>query len=285
MSWAGRPDQAERLRAVPLPRVLQLSGAFPDPHDPHKWHTSQGVLSVQGAKFINWNRGVGGGGAIDLVIHLHQVAFADALRWLDHHFPVVPSVSTPPHSPPRAVLQLPPPDRAKLPRVERYLVQQRCLPASCLQELLASGDLYADTHANAVFLLRDDQHQPVGAELRGTGPVCWRGMAPGSRKDRGFFSVPSSPRSEVILCESAIDAASCFVLYPDRLCISTSGARPNPAWLGDLIEHGGRIACGFDRDATGEAMAQAMISIHPSIHRLRPPRHDWNDALRVTTAS
>ncbi len=164
-------------------------------------------------------------------------------------------------------------------------MQQRYLPAACLQELLASGDLYADTHANAVFLLRDDQHQPVGAELRGTGPVCWRGMAPGSRKDRGFFSVPSSPRSEVILCESAIDAASCFVLYPDRLCISTSGARPNPAWLGDLIEHGGRIACGFDRDATGEAMAQAMISIHPSIHRLRPPRHDWNDALRVTTAS
>jgi len=28
-------------------------------------------------------------------------------------------------------------------------------------------------------------------------------------------------------------------------------------------------------------MAQYMMSLHPSIHRLRPSRKDWNDLLRL----
>ena len=56
-----------------------------------------------------------------------------------------------------------------------------------------SGKLHADAKANAVFLLRAPRGQPVGAELRGAGPVPWggmAGMAPGSRKNLDFFSVP-----------------------------------------------------------------------------------------------
>ena len=48
-----------------------------------------------------------------------------------------------------------------------------------------------------------------------------------------------------------------------------------------LLAGGGTVRCGFDRDATGEAMAQAMIARHPAIHRLRPAYKDWNDVLRV----
>jgi hypothetical protein len=41
---------------------------------------------------------------------------------------------------------------------------------------------------NAVFLLVAGKAQrSVGAELRGTGPRAWRGMAPGTRKDLGYF--------------------------------------------------------------------------------------------------
>ena len=83
MSWH---ERAQTLRAVPLVSVLQFCGAQPDPYDPRKWHTSQGVLTVTGAKFMNWNSGRGGGGAIDLVIHLHQIGFGQALEWLEGHF-------------------------------------------------------------------------------------------------------------------------------------------------------------------------------------------------------
>ena len=59
-----------------------------------------------------------------------------------------------------------------------------------------------------------------------------------------------------------------------------AGARPDRAWLADLLAQGRTLYCGFDLDETGEAMAQAMIALHPSIQRLRPARKDWNDVLR-----
>ena len=164
--------------------------------------------------------------------------------------------------------------------VERYLVEDRKLPATLLNPLVQSGTLYADARGNAVFLLLDTTAIPVGAELRGTMVSGWRGMAPGSRKDRGFFSVAASTSGAIVLCESAIDALSCHALHPGYLCLSTSGARPDPAWLPALIAKRVPIYCGFDADPTGDTMAQHMQTLHPSILRLRPPAKDWNDLLR-----
>jgi hypothetical protein len=273
-TWQARAD---RLRAVPLAAVLDRSDAVPDQADPHKWHTAQGVLSVTGAQFINWHLGHGGGGAIDLVMHLHGLGFGQALDWLESHFAssVIPPVSAPPRPP----LPRPPSVPEHLAQVRRYLVDQRRLPAALLDPLIEAGSLYADARANAVFLLRDPDGQPVGAELRGTGPVSWRGMAPGSRKDLGCFAVPDAPLKACILCESAIDALSCHALHPSARCLSTAGARPDPAWLTNLLAQPEPIFCGFDADDTGETMAQAMIARHPSIRRLHPTRKDWNDVL------
>jgi len=121
---------------------------------------------------------------------------------------------------------------------------------------------------------------PVGAELRGTTPLGWRGLAPGSRKDLGCFAIPAQPRSTIVLCESAIDAISCFALHPGYRCLSTAGARPNPLWLRPILDQGCQVYCGFDADPTGDAMAAAMIALHPAVQRLRPSQHDWNDILR-----
>jgi hypothetical protein len=278
--WHRRQDwqeRADRLRALPLTVVLRASGAVPDRADPHKWHTAQGVLSVTGTKFMNWHLGRGGGGAIDLVMHLHGLGFGPALEWLERHGASVGA--HPVSAPPRPPLRLPRSVPEHLAQVRRYLTEQRRLPADLLDPLIAAGTLFADVHANAVFLLRDVHGQPIGAELRGTGPVSWRGMAPGSRKDLGCFAIPSAPREACVLCESAIDALSCHALHPTYRCLSTAGARPDPAWLPNLLARGHAVYCGFDLDATGEAMAQAMIALHPSVQRLRPARKDWNEML------
>ena len=280
MNWR---ERAQRLRAVPLIAVLRLSNAQPDRYDPGKWHTCRGVLSITGAKFINWNCGRGGGGAIDLVMHLHQVGFGQALEWLESHFAT--AVSVVPSPLPRPPLLLPPASPQQLEGVRCYLLQKRSLPAVLLELLIDGDSLYADARANAVFVLRGKLNEPVGAELRGTTAVAWRGMAPGSRKDQGFFAIPASAlltaATATVLCESAIDAISCHALHPQYRCLSTAGARPNPAWLAELVGQERQLLCGFDRDDTGEAMAQAMIQFHPSIHRLRPSRKDWNDVLRL----
>ena len=287
MTFRQRQEQAARLRSIPLEAVLALCGGQLDPHDKHKWHTQSGVLSITGAKFMNWNTSAGGGGAIDMVIHLNHLDFKAAVDWLANHFPgVVPLQSSVPV--PQSDLKLPRSDASKLEHVKHYLVHQRAIDSALLTPIIQSGTLYADNRANAVFLLLGNQHIPVGAELRGTTQTSWRGLSPGSQKDLGFFSIPDQPPHAtmptgrpIVLCESAIDAISCFALHPECRCLSTAGVRPNPRWLTPLLNQGAEIWCGFDADPVGDEMARAMIALHPTIKRLRPLQHDWNDQLKV----
>ena len=58
------------VRELPLEDVLISRGAVRDRRDKRKWQTEQGPLSITGAKFMNWQRDTGGGGAIDLAMHL-----------------------------------------------------------------------------------------------------------------------------------------------------------------------------------------------------------------------
>jgi hypothetical protein len=286
--------EAQRLRAIALEDVLERWGARPDPHDKAKWHGARGTISVTGMKFMNWTGGQGGGGAIDLTIQLLGVGFIEAVHWLQQRFPQSPegfglspptkTSRLPPLAPARApgsptALALPPKAPDNLGRVRHYLLQERRLPAHVIDPLIDAGVLYADRRANAVFLLLGKENQSVGAELRGTGPIPWRALAAGSRKDWGYFSMDLALHRAIILCESAIDALSCFALHRDCLCISTAGARAHPLWLAALIQQGRPIYCGFDADPAGDGAARAMIASHPAIQRLRPTRQDWNEML------
>jgi len=274
-------DRLDQLRRVPLPAVLQETGAQRDRYDKAKWHTPKGAVSITGMKFMNWHQSRAGGGAIDLAMHLNDLDFIRAVAWLQRHFSIPPDSTSPP-DPHRLIL--PTPDLSRLAAVKHYLVHDRAITPSLTDFLIASGKLYADGRGNAVFLLLGKENTPVGAELRGTGPHRWRGMAPGSHKDLGYFSVQAPEATRVILCESAMDAISCLLLHPASLCLSTSGARPNPRWLPALLSQGLAVYCGFDSDATGDAMAEQMIALHPSLRRLRPSHHDWNDLLKSRQA-
>src|SRR5438105_1041325 len=161
-SMTGRrgPDELQAVRQIPLPAVLRTCGACPDRYDRQKWHTVQGTVSVTGLQFMNWNRGRGGGGAIDLVMHLEDLDFPAAVAWLRQRFCLpAPAASARPAA--RRLL-LPPSDASQLSVVERYLVRQRALPEKLIAALIQSHELYADARANAVFLLRGEDQQPVG---------------------------------------------------------------------------------------------------------------------------
>jgi len=63
------------------------------------------------------------------------------------------------------------------------------------------------------------------------------------------------------------------------LVVSTSGAYAKPEWLSILIDKGHEIFCGFDNDETGDIFANKMIRFFPTVKRLRPTKHDWNEIL------
>jgi hypothetical protein len=295
-------QRADAVRSIPLEIVLPHWGGQRDSHDQHRWHTELGPLSITGAKFFNWHLREGGGGAIDLVMHLGDMDASAAIEWLHQHLGAATAISSPiatrpPASTPSsscrdhlnasADLRLPPTNAAYLDRVRRYLTDRRSLESHILQPLIDAQKVYADPRGNAVFLMvAGKANRPIGAELRGTGSRAWRGLAPGSCKDAGYFWVGVKGSQDIVLCESAIDAISCFQwhwaqLHTTCICISTAGARSNPPWLTPLLARDYRIHCGFDNDDTGNAASQRMIILHPSIKRLRPPAHDWNDALTL----
>jgi hypothetical protein len=293
--------QADAVRSIPLETVLTRWGAERDRRDRAQWRTQRGPLSVTGAKFFNWHQNKGGGGAIDLVMHLGDMDVRTAIQWLQQYLGSAPAAapstasSTPntcsQRSSPcggtsakaRQQLRLPVANLAKLERVRRYLTEQRYLAADILEPLIDTGKVYADQRGNAVFLMvAGKANRSIGAELRGTGKRVWRGLAPGTRKDAGYFwiGVPSSQK--IVLCESAIDAISCFQLHSACICISTAGVRPDPPWLHPLMARGYDIYSGFDDDKPGNAASCRMITRHPLIKRLRPPARDWNDALEAS---
>jgi len=300
--------QADAVRSIPLETVLTRWGAKRDRRDRSQWRTQRGPLSVTGAKFFNWHLREGGGGAIDLVMHLSGWDADTAVQWLHQHLaahaaaaPLAAGCASNPcprrtssrgdvpakaggQAQPDGSLRLPLANLAHLERVRRYLTEQRGLAADILEPLIGAGKVYADGRGNAVFLMvAGKPNRAVGAELRGTGQRIWRGLAPGTRKDAGYFWVGAGSQ-KIVLCESAIDAISCFQLHRTQLheeciCISTAGIRPDAPWLQPLLACGYDIHCGFDDDAPGNTVASQLLRRHPSIERLRPPAHDWNDAI------
>ena len=284
--------QADAVRAIPLETVLTQWGAERDRRDRAQWRTEQGPLTVTGAKFFNWHRNEGGGGAIDLVMHLSGSDVREAVGWLQQHLGSGPAAGSSisacswrsssgvgATAKPRQ-LRLPVANLANLDRVRRYLIEQRRLAANILEPLIEAGKVYADWRGNAVFLMTAGKaNRSIGAELRGTSKRAWRGLTPGTRKDTGYFWIGVRGSQKIVLCESAIDAISCSQLDSTRICISTAGVRPDPLWLHPLMARGYDVYCGFDDDARGNAVSCQMITRHPSIKRLRPTAHDWNDAL------
>jgi hypothetical protein len=284
--------RADAVRSIPLESVLRQWGAERDRLDRAGWRTERGPLSLTGSKFFNWHLNQGGGGAIDLVMHLSGRDVGAAVKWLEHHLgsgpAAEPSSSARSPAPSSCVgagaksrgLRLPVANHANLQRVRRYLTEQRCLAAHILEPLIDVGKVYADGRGNGVFpMVAGKANRAIGAELRGTGPRAWRGLAPGTRKDAGYFWIGARSSQKIVLCESAIDAISCFQLHPTCICISTAGVRPDPPWLRPLLARDYDIYCGFDDDEPGNAAACQMITRHDSIKRLRPTAHDWNDAL------
>ncbi len=274
--------KADSVRNIHLHTLLQHLSCRKDPRDRTKWHTPQGIISVNGQKFMNWTLGIGGGGAIDLAMHLRGSGFKEAVFWLCNNFSQTPiSQSFQKRSyPPKQSFSPPHRNDKNLSQIIHYLRYHRHIPKQLIDNLIESGNLYADDRNNAVFLLLGKNKIVTGAELRGTCNTQWRGMVPGSSKKQGCFYIIGSSTRKMVLCESAIDAISCFVLHPEYTAISTSGATANPAWLGNFISKRCEIYCGFDSDRTGNMLADKMIKRYPSIKRLQPSMHDWNEALQ-----
>jgi hypothetical protein len=83
-SWKKKyQDLADKVRDIPLEQVAYELGLDPDPKDKHKWQHENHIINITGSKFYDWQHLKGGGGAIDLVMHVNSCDFKQAVAWLN----------------------------------------------------------------------------------------------------------------------------------------------------------------------------------------------------------
>ena len=252
---------------------------------------------------MDWRTETGGGGAIDLVMHVRHADFKAAVEWLSGQSLPVGKTGRPSslESPePHRILILPQRDDDQWAAVRQYLTETRGLPTAMIDGLHARGLIYADDRANAVFLRYADsandqpwtRGEPTGASLRGTHPGHpFHQLAPGSAREHGWFWLGAGQGDvrRVVLTESAIDAISLVTLERGKLpqlsgrliYLSTDGAGAVPVEaLKTVIQHGGQVVAAFDADQAGEKMAWRVAQVVPGVQRLIPAYgKDWNERL------
>jgi hypothetical protein len=175
-----------------------------------------------------------------------------------------------------------------------YLENERALPASLLEAERFLGRIRIDARENAVFP-HFDQEGLCGYEIKNKG---FTGFSPGGTK--GLWLSQERPGdNQLVFCESAIDALSHAVLFPDdRTRYASIGGKPNPVQP-ELIRAAiartpekSKIVSAMDADADGGKLAEVVRQAVQLTGRddlsyvFQEPFgfKDWNDQLRKKPA-
>ena len=172
-----------------------------------------------------------------------------------------------------------------------YLERRRALPASLIADERFAGRIRIDARGNAVFP-HFDAEGLSGYELKNVG---FTGFAPGGAKAL-WLSHEFALDTRLVITESAIDALSHAVLFPDHFARYASiGGKPNPQQP-ELIRaaaarmpHGADVVAAMDADADGRKLAEIVrqavaLTGRADLHfRMQEPEgaKDWNDLLRA----
>lgn len=268
----------DELRELDLFGVCLLLNLEQDPSDKKQFKGDGFRVSLNGFKWYDHVGQKGGGGAIDLTMHVKNLSFKGACNFLGgvNELPTANAVK---NTPKESATKPPQPDNNYLPVVAAYLTTERGLNADLVNWCIERGLIYADSRRNCVF-----RYGTIGAELRGTGAVQWRSVY-GTIEQ--CFILPATAAVGVAVLESAIDALSYRQLHRHTITASIAGNGNRKA-----INHAVTIAksknlpvlSAFDSDKGG-VIANGILSEYgaklgvPVIQDRPTAAKDWNECL------
>jgi hypothetical protein len=167
-----------------------------------------------------------------------------------------------------------------------YLNGERCLPAHLLRNAIKGDLLREGPHGSLWAAHSDDVGVVTGWEARGPQ---YRGFASGGNKILFRLGPPTALRLAVT--EAAIDAMSLAAIEALRdgtLYLSTGGGW-SPATQAALRELAARpdaqLVAATDANSQGDLFAERLRALAEDTGcdwtRLRPPKEDWNETLKV----
>jgi hypothetical protein len=213
----------QEVRSLPLETVAAELGLEADGWRPHKWRSPGFEININGSKFYDWQALKGGGGAIDLVMHVRKCGFRAAVVWLRDRFgesatleAVNRQVEEIFEAESVQQFMLPQADEQRWQRVRAHLTQGLRLPEGLVDQLHRQGLVYADADRRIVFLHRDLNGEAfTGATVYSIedGEYC---VAEGNRRSQGWFYVEAGNAEEsmqrVVCVDSPIEAMALWVL-------------------------------------------------------------------------
>lgn len=273
----------ESLRQLDLTAVCSLLGLDRDNTDTQQFKTDGFRIDVNGLKWFDHNAQQGGGGAIDLTMHVKQLSFMNACKFLSSVSGEVATVThTNTTAAPQRTTKPPAPNNSNLPAVIAYLTDKRGLNVDLVQWCIDKGIIYADGFKNCVFM-----YGVNGCELRGTNSKKWRAAR---GKLENPFILPAKNASSLAIVESAIDALSFKQLHKRcPIAVAAIGGNANKTMMTKLVQsaiaNNLNIYSSFDNDEGGET-AHLMLEkigkeydIWGGTQRHKPWEKDWNDEL------
>jgi 5S rRNA maturation endonuclease (ribonuclease M5) len=294
---------ADRLRRLPLGEVLsrmygaKLSQDSKETYTTKKYSVGDESFAVTtkpgGEVWFDQRQSKGGKGAIDLVMHIENASYKEAIKLLSDTFGSEKLSAEVEHVPPpsfkadqivaeaiKAPAPVPTHAPTRWPRVKAFLIEQRKLPEKLVDWLRKLDRVRADYLNNAVFPRSKD-----GAFVRGTGSTKFHRTYGG--KEAGPFTLPGAAGGKVILCEGAIDACSLKALNPSATVHALGGNLLRPADVRSLVPEGAQVLLAFDADAQGEQFNKEAKSVWPNAEKLELPTgaKDWNAALQSGAAA
>ena len=297
-------QSADQLRDLPLEDVawqLGLTKTYSD----GKWKGLGHIINIDSTKWYDFSPGVnqGGGGAIDLVMHVNNYNFKEALTWLNDRFGESGMLKAATHHAhnqaieiafePHPQFQLPALDENQWSAVHKYLTQKRGLPENMVVALKERGLVYADHQQNAVFVMRNLDGETTGAFLRGTRGEdnTFMGYARGTKREAGWFYIGNGGQStssiqRVILCKSPIDALSLAAIeiqaqsgmpQEKTMYMAVDSTRSLPV---EFLKTIPKVVASVDADIAGNETAREIQELLPTAQRIQPKAKDWNSELK-----
>ena len=303
-------ELADQVRAIPLRDVLEHHGLEIRPEGTTlRARSEHHNIVATGSRWFDNKAGVGGGGAIDLVIHLAKVNFFAACRSLADEFLPLASGQTALPFPKR--WQMPPNpqkksfeklaaiyavrDDSNWPIARAYLVEQRKISPALVDELHARGSIYANDHRpnpSLVFLHRDQHGKVRGATLRDTRHQSVFRPCLGNKLTAWFTIGNLAEADRIAAVESPIDALSYYSLFGCRgvglAVVSCAGATVPRELMLQACDRCEAFVIALDNDVAGQRGRQkaqdetadwAGFKLSSDCPKLK----DWNDDLRTVT--
>jgi len=288
-------DRANEIREIPLAAVFERFDCKADRRDKHNVDSPAGRISVEGQKWYNHDLHMGGKGAIDLVMHLGNWNYTDAIAWLGAELGTDAAVSAAlartrdiatTQARGRVKSAVPEPSAAPeaVQRVREYLTNKRGLEPNLVDSVMRQGYVFPVVHQ-----AKDREFVNVGFKLSGGKGVELRGVAGsyhGARGEKGLFVIAPKGATKTVFVESAIEALSYYQLADARgesvKVISTTGSSRDRLQkaVQTEIDNGMTVVPAFNADKAGQSLAAAVTAMGGEKHEIPPyGLNDWNDWL------